>query len=44
VTVFLARVADRSPRGGGLGGTERFPFARGRGFPAAPREDNVEIV
>jgi hypothetical protein len=28
-------------RGGGLGGTERFPLALHRGFPAVQREQTV---
>ncbi len=28
-------------RGGGLGGTERFPLALHRGFPAVQREQEV---
>ena len=31
-------MSELMPRGGGLGGTERFPLALHRGFPAVQRE------
>jgi len=37
-------VSDRRRRGGGFGGTERFPLATDRGFPAVGRGQFVEFT